>query len=137
MVHAGRRRLTKWGCGMSEDVREAAERLLKFEKDCNFYGWPTRFDRDLFMEALTFVSIYLAEHPADESIEVDAEWLVQIGFEPDASGALWIGDRRLCWDRRICWFGNGYFGFDGVELDAKTRGDVRRMLKVFGVEIKE
>lgn len=154
MVHAGRRRLTKWGCGMSEDVREAAERLRRLktckETSQGMYGVEfDRYDQGSVIEAgnrvkylilqdeKSVIDVYLSEHPADESIEVDAEWLVQIGFEPDASGALWIGDRRLCWDRRICWFGNGYFGFDGVELDAKTRGDVRRMLKVFGVEIKE
>lgn len=117
------------------NVREAAERLRVgslFPHARTADGRPY-FEGDLKLLA----GAYLAEHPADESIEVDAEWLVQIGFEPDASGALWIGDRRLCWDRRICWFGNGYFGFDGVELEAKTRGDVRRMLKVFKVEFKE
>lgn len=110
------------------DVR-AAERVLEIVNRPNIVD---NIDRWYEIEPLAkaLANAYLAEHPADESLDVDEDWLVQIGFQPDASGALWIGDYRLCW------FGQGFFGFDGVEVEAKTRGDVRRMCRVFGVEAK-
>lgn len=122
------------------DVRAAAERmrdhawLERFRKanyDNSFNLLSPTACNDIARYVDKFIDTVLAEHPADESLDVDEDWLVQIGFQPDASGALWIGDYRLCW------FGQGFFGFDGVEVESKTRGDVRRMCRVFGVEVKE
>lgn len=116
------------------DVRAAAERLRQMRADSEAFdgGYPDNEDGRLqsLCDHAILADAYLAEHPADESLDVDEDWLVQIGFQPDASGALWIGDYRLCW------FGRGFFGFDGVEVESKTRGDVRRLCRALGVEVK-
>lgn len=126
--------------GEMNDVRAAAERLLKFEKDCNFYGWPTRFDRDLFMESLTFVSIYLAEHPADELLEVDENWLLAIGFMRVANG-LRIGSqfhgRHHLRYANVFRHDDGQWWANGLGCsECKTRSDVRRLCKALGVTVR-
>lgn len=126
------------------DVRAAAERLLKFEKDCNFYGWPTRFDRDVFMEALAFVSVYLAEHPADENEPLTEEFVVSLN-----PPRYWEAGCEYAWPdvglRYAVQIGDGRPpGLSaGFYLDAasgpvylrhiKTRGEARELLKAMGV----
>lgn len=115
------------------DVRAAAERLVKFEKDCNFYGWPDRFDRGLFLEALTFVSIYLAEHPADDGETITREWFRSVS--PTSNN--WIhGDGVDIYQDSLGAVSLCLVEECQVLPHIKTRGDVRRLCRSLGVEVR-
>lgn len=122
---------------MINDVKEAAERLRVCENQAHLYilrvkghvGQTIERDRGILARA------YLAEHPADDGEAVTAEWLEVVGlsdaielpeqfgiqFYPDGYAGLWY------------YYGPG----KDLRIECKTRGDVRRLCKALGIELKE
>ena len=143
---------------MSDEVRKAAERLRQVYENARNHDscWISRVyepdftgksresdyqrDRDIVTQA------YLAEHPADDDEPVTEEWLLSIGFELTREG--------LPFHREIDGYlkpspGNllqpGESAYDWkLEPPANnllavlfTRGDVRRICRALGIELKE
>ena len=115
------------------DARGAAERLRRIKAGdeyravygCNcINGGHQQRDTEILADA------YLAEHHPDENDAVTSENLmVMFGFEPSIAGDLWMDS--------VCWLGGDKFAYDGVELQAGTLGEVRTMLNVLKVEVKQ
>ena len=88
--------------------------------------------------AWTLAKAYLAEHPADDEEPVTGDWLLSIGFEPDATHLVlrrfgpdengkiqvYLLDRR--------WLLHG----TRIKMLC-TRGDVRRLCAALRVPLKE
>ena len=87
--------------------------------------WP------MWLKVQAVVQSYLAEHPADDDEPIDWNWLRKIGFQ-DMETGLESQDHVVivnAWgmDFTVC---NG-------KPKPETRGDVRRLAKVLGIELKE
>ena len=98
------------------------------------------------MDAVRLADAYLAEHPADDEQEVDYEWLLKIGFNTfDEPHCLSIkkGDVRVVWIIKGQWLRICISQMNGPKYAATDivhrpiRGDVRRLCKALGIELKE
>ena len=74
---------------------------------------------------------YIADHPADDDETVTAEWLDVLGFEYGNLSGLYIRNPR--WSR----YETPTNFFTKVVPHPKTRGDVRRLCRALGIELKE
>lgn len=105
-----------------DELRAAADRFLAFDGTGN-----------VMAEAFLLANAYVAEHPADDDEPITVEWLCVMGWE--------LTDTRLELGP-LSWH-----GFDNtMRIDCDiltslphitTRGDVRRLCKVLGIELKE
>lgn len=122
---------------MSVAIRAAAERLRRLplpEDDpylsCNADAmWR---DRELLSNA------YLDEHPADDGELVTLEWLKSLGWLPDQTGwpAICLPETP---EWGISWRGHGIW-LTPISVPlcrAPMRGDIRRLCKAMGVELRE
>lgn len=75
--------------------------------------------------------IALREHPADDDEKVTAEWLDVLGFEYGNLSGLYIRNPR--WSRHE----TPTNVFTKVVPHPETRGDVRRLCRALGIELKE
>lgn len=82
------------------------------------------------------VSAYLAEHPADDEVLVDAEW-----FNSTDLRLLEFGDWEIAPGIKIAECMDGKFrviiGDSSLELEVDTRGDVRRLARTMKIDLKE
>lgn len=111
---------------MSDDVRAAAERAVRWYESMRRYGgrWDALAD-DIVQSARAV----LAEHPADDGEPVTDEWLESIGHPtppepPQRGGHRWM---VLVVDGK----GSSY-----RLPNAATRGDVRRLCRALGVTLR-
>lgn len=120
------------------DVREAAERLREHSLLPHVRTADGRpyFEGDLKLLA----NAYLAEHPSDDDELITDDWWRDMSggcrfiFSPDERLMLWLGADGML---QLC-ISDG--GGDEISRDMphiKTRGDVRRLCKALGVEVKE
>ncbi len=138
---------------MSEELRAAAERLSTGD------GYPDGPMRLQFIlaDGVKLADAYLAEHPADDDEIAESGWLRSVGaVRPQAVAAetvyvlgQWTASEHgggqypitLTWDARRGAvdakraFIVRVFGF--IVFMRPTRGDVRRLCKALGVELKE
>lgn len=147
---------------MSDDIRAAAARLrlcLKTElgSDDNPYTESEhRLDADLWLVA----DAYLAEHRADDGEAVTFDWIQSVGFvldldgndpdnddglerwwvweikraDDDHIGVRWAISERMEWAVDLL---DGDTVMSGLKSESATRGDVRRLCEVLGVELRE
>lgn len=116
---------------MSDEPKAAVERLRKASTD----GWMLAYsERPMFghpsrqMEDWEIIAAaYLADHPADDDVLVTNEWIG--GFGHMESLRLWQNELGWNWS----WRG----GYCGVLDSVKTRGDVRKLCRSLGIELKE
>lgn len=131
---------------MSDKLQQAVERLRRAKNGesieivygtTNYWSAFARLGND---EAI-LSNAYLAEHPADDGEPINSEWLES------------IGSVKVLSDR---W--HGFYNGDGIEVsffrpnetvpykltidhqvtvEVKTRGDFRRLCKVFEIDLKE
>lgn len=118
---------------MSDELRERAETLVALHQTVSI-------DATSSFEAcgIKLAYAYLAEHPADDELAVDEAWLRSVGF----SDTKWDGEVEL--GRLYAHCGTtialslcGEYSDESVALPCKTRGDVRRLCKALGIELKE
>ena len=108
-------------------VREAAERLTPERAAC-CHG-AVELDTKILAAA------YLAEHPADEDELVTRAWLGEVGLGVEYSHEIGLGFALHTHDL-VPWG----IVYEDAEMDlppVKTRGDVRRLCKALGKELKE
>ena len=108
---------------MSDELRSAAKRLLLGPRAYRGTGHSARLDIQGLADA------YLAEHQADDEQPIDLKWLDCLSRDG--------GDLPF-----ICvTYRDGAYHLTGhseyVAPDPATRGDVRRLCKSLGVELKE
>lgn len=122
---------------MADELRAAAERIR------NHSIGPHLFKHGGDMATLAFG--YLAEHPADDSLAIDEEWLRSVGFSvlwdvekefrfptaTDAHLALFCPSRR---EGYSCCLG-GPSSYAPLP-DIRTRGDLRLLCRALGIEMK-
>ena len=125
---------------MSDSIKEAAERLRYMQYPITDAGViKQQHDR------ADLAAAYLAEHPADDDELVTPDWLELVGWEP------YPQTRRNMWysrsvsllmihfrDGEGTWLchGSSSCGWDYVTKQC-TRGDLRRLCKLLGIELKE
>lgn len=129
------------------DVRAAAERVERFTRIAT-QGTPNQAPayRDAaYMEVYcgtphtqmedfrALALAYLAEHPDDDQLPVDEEWLRSIGFEAEGG---WLALQRLRFSFYKGW--NAWWAFGAVGAtrlvdDVPTRRHVRALLSALGV----
>lgn len=135
------------------DLRKAALSLaghawlLRFERadETNGYNHMSATAcNDISGYVKTFIDMVLAEHPADDDEAVTEEWLESVGFKHRVLRSEFGYECMSIYlkiDNDDQWF----FGTDyGHEFDAEvmlktpaTRGDLRRLCKALGIELKE
>lgn len=134
----------------TEELRAAANRWQEGNYsysalDCDTYSDSEVADMRLLARA------YLAEHPADDAEPVTAEWLRSVGFcremQPASSNNLTIrhgsaivtrwmnSDNVPRWSVRM--YADETPDWVPPCIQPKTRGDVRRLCKALGIELKE
>lgn len=114
------------------ETQAAAERLLK----------PYEQVERPWKDGQVVARAYLrAQHPADDDVPVDEEWLQAVGFLK--------GRQRLHWETRHgdwywelgpvrCWPKQNKWMVGGTVVKRQTiRGDVRLLCRALGVELKE
>lgn len=119
---------------MNEEVRESLERWHKTDgfhfEDMEFCYWDEH----------RLAAAFAAENPADDGEVVTEEWLLAVGFSRDGDhlaihtsiAARPCNQHVQFYPRTRQWYVNG------CRLENKTtRGDVRRLCRVLGVELKE
>ncbi len=86
-------------------------------------------------KACQLAQAYLAEHPADDEEPITEAWLRSVGFDDE---------HRLDWKNLVIKFcvpiRDNFWDFylNSTQIKPpKTRGDVRRLCKALGVELKE
>lgn len=143
-----------------DELRAAAERLRKVAENMKdpgdaspisrVYAWDTipggpTYDGD----RRAIIAAYLAEHPADDETPIDREWLARLGCKRDDWGSgttdFTIPSDGVQLDIRV--WADEACGIDGiaynqndtgnVQVDVKTRGDVRRLCDAVGIKLKE
>lgn len=125
------------------------------------YGLGSLRDREILSR------LALAEHPADDDTAVDEAWLRSVGFrdwprlddDSDLEGydIYILANEEIGWECRLAYRANGFYlvrmcdpdvcdllAAESVELfDSRnnrkvvTRGDVRRLCRALGIELKE
>lgn len=129
---------------MTNEVRDALERYRKPYPDNGpkdeWYG-----NVQLFDDMQTLAQAYLDEHPADDHEPIDEAWLRSVGFEerngwelvqftPMGGKAYFaVSPLNGCFPAR-------YFcdwNCDSVYKFVETRGELRRLCKSLGVEMRE
>lgn len=126
---------------MSDELRRAAERLevISGNRIPSAAKESAQDWLQLWMDVLLVSQFYLAEHPADEDVPWDSDWREQAGldlYHHAATGAeLFFSDHGLV-----------EINFECSRCDEphytelphiKTRGDVRRLCRTLGIELKE
>lgn len=116
---------------MNDELKAAAERLrADAYADWDYMDGIYASDKQLEDRRL-IAKAYLAEHPADNDEPITDSWLRKIGFQ-DMETGLESQDHVVivnAWgmDFTVC---NG-------KPKPETRGDVRRLAKALGLELKE
>lgn len=136
---------------MSNELKAAVERLRKAGMD----GWMLAYpERPSFghpsrqMEDWEIIAAaYLAEHPEDDDVLVTEEWVASL--HPPR---YWEAGAEYSWPSvSLCYAvevpGNSLVCCQGFYIDGrispiplshiKTRGDVRRLCRALGIELKE
>lgn len=127
------------------DVRQAAERLRRLasgESPEAVYGvpcvdlrgggkmWARESIEQHFLDQRAVIAAYLAEHPADDEVELDDQWVLCLRGTPlfvdwcDIDG----------WHIAV---NSDYHGIHWTTFDKvfKARGDVRRIAAALGIEL--
>lgn len=99
----------------------------------------------VFRDIIGLANAWLAEHPEDDEQPVDEAWLRSVGFDGNLDPDMKMTIRPPLFGRAFHylrhtqvsfihgqWFANGM----GCE-QCKTRGDVRRLCRALGIELKE
>lgn len=90
------------------------------------------------------VAELLRKEGKDDSLPVDEEWLRSVGFmRNDVDPFIWINDGYNEWECDLEWWPDEqrlWLESDGMMIQLpdkyKTRGDVRRLCEVLGIELK-
>ncbi len=122
----------------TDDVREAAERLLKYPATLTSPG-----RQNATWDMALLAAAWLREHPADEDEPVTDEWLESVGFtnDIDGCGRVWESGEGLV----------SLYVMIGLNClvecaskdeavfvpETETRGDVRRLCSALGINLKE
>lgn len=130
------------------DVKAAAERLRRAR-----VAWGAEYlDNPVMVEVPVAIlrdhdiiaDAYLAEHPADDGEAIDEAWLLSVGFENMVSGvkmriksAAWKDSDHHLRHTQFGFVGDAWFANGLGCAPCKTRGDVRRLAKALGIELKE
>ena len=99
------------------------------------------FSRQRMDDVCELAAAYLAEHDEDEHEPITEDWLIAAGVfgRIDMGNNFWFQVYPHLGSCQIgCTNHQEFYGFD-VELDlppVKTRGDVRRVCKALGIQIK-
>ena len=116
---------------MNEDVRKAAERLRRvYGEESQWSVYDGHRDRASMLgsDEMTIAKAYLAEHPADEAIEISEDWLRSVGLRDNRMVIEFMKTNDGRWASR-------WHGWELPRL--KTRGQVRNLCAALGVELKE
>lgn len=138
---------------MSDEVKAAAEkpesRLRRFAADLLEIHGEGPYQTGAAQRAVELACAYLAEHPADDDELIDAEWLRSVGFVEvgdkfkrlriEIDGPTWRSAELIHF--RLT---DPYWRLDGCtenpfsscEMRVATRGDVRRLAKALGIDLK-
>lgn len=134
------------------DVRAAAERLRQMRADSEAFdgGYPDNEDGRLqsLCDHAILADAYLAEHPADDDEPVTEDFIRSLNpprYWEAGAEYVWP-DVCLRYSLEICdgkppVLSAGFY-IDGGDKPVylphiKTRGDVRRLCRALGVEVKE
>lgn len=133
---------------MTDKLKAAVDRLRKVNEDS---VWDYETEQALQCDRAAIADLYLDEHPEDDDEPVTDQWFKEAGAEYFGEALMWswrIGGLTVmgvlparlpdgCWSYRTR-FDDKYCGSGIVDLPPqKTRGDVRRLCKAIGVELKE
>lgn len=143
-----------------DKLRAARERLRKVAENMKdhddaspisrVYAWDTIPGGPTYSgDREAIIAADLAEHPADDETPIDREWLVSLGCKRDDWGSgtadftVPSDDIQLeirIWADEACGIDAIIFNHldsGNVQICVATRGDVRRLCKALGVELKE
>lgn len=132
---------------MSDELRAAAEQFLDGgnRKGTDEFDTAVK-NAQLLIECGDKMARYiLASHPADDGQAVDAGWLLSVGFSgsnglyPLTTHAKDFTDGiavQVVNPRLSVWFVSVGDRFGQIPA-LKTRGDVRRLCRALGIEVKE
>jgi hypothetical protein len=102
------------------------------------------YDR-LMPDLMTAAALALAEHPADEDVPVDEQWLSRVGFGREEHPSAWTIQRADAMPLGLWHVDDGWkamlihhpFAASCIVRQVNTRGAVRRLCHVLGVPLKE
>jgi hypothetical protein len=144
---------------MSE-IRRAAERLVGFDDPYDNTYWdgnksPFNPDRD----GVTVAKAWLAANPVDDELAVDEDWLRSVGFYdgiirglerlmvkmPSLIDSQWLEVGPASFSHgifHVCRISDEMIEDeeileDHVDVNCKTRGQLRTLAKALGVELRE
>lgn len=127
---------------MSSDETRAAERLRQF---CHGETEPTAGDQyrltgQMFDDTCEVLDAYLREHPADDAEPVKNSWLDH-HFDYECGLGWSVGKmfvRHDAMSREWIVYARDHEYGQSIELAVIfTRGDVRRLCRALGIELKE
>lgn len=130
---------------MSEsEIRAATERLRRYYvSNVDVYLQRGSRGLSLFQDLET---LYKAEHPADDNAPVDEEWVKKAGFECFDDKDI-PGEPMVYWKLEMIIIAHMHIvpslrmetpsGLFEVVETGLTRGDVRRLCRALGIELKE
>lgn len=122
---------------MTNELRAAAERVIQ-QGDSSVY-WHSP---QAITDSEKLARAYLAEHPADGGEPITEEWLQSVGFEPRKGSKFhFVYDAApymtIMWDYREDELMIGHAQTWKRLGDNRTRGDVRRLCRALGIELKD
>lgn len=139
---------------MSDELQAAAEMFLQAAK--SYEDKTANMDDGIIMMEMghQLATAYLSEHPADEDQLADGGWLRSVGaIRPMASAGseeYVIGEWRDSYHPMLFVRQKGersggatklgpllMYVFGGRVKENPTRGDVRKLARVFGIDLKE
>lgn len=141
----------------AESLRDHAwlERFRKANYDNSFNLLSPTACNDIARYVDKFIDTVLAEHPADDDVELDQDWIEanchrKLDTDDDLYEWVIFGETVLLLDKygrtmvsrtMVSQIEDGatrIISVDTVQLrDCNTRGDVRRLLRALGVEVRE
>lgn len=116
---------------MNEELKRVIERYRERNSNQSEYQDSIVYSEDV--DAGILAEAYLAEHPADDDEPLSQEWLSSVSrgvFGKVAFVSYELLDDASVW--RMLGDDRGWYLFTSV----KTRGDVRRLCRALGIELK-
>jgi hypothetical protein len=123
------------------ELRAAALYLIQPPDDANPYRGSVEMRR-FVGKSLELADAVIAEHPADDEEPASDEWLQSIGFVVEESGTLSMPNvhNTLCIDHDMEFYIRGETSnchdYTASLVVAKTKGQVRNLLRGLGYDIK-
>lgn len=133
-----------------DQLRAAAERLKEFiAQHYEYFGDNVRAGHQVQIVAdiAAVLNCVLADHHADDGVEIDEAWLRSVGFAENDMHNLtlphdegqWIAIQAVnsFWDAIEIWVPPNSGALLVYRESGLERGDIRRLCAALGIELKE